>query len=91
MRAASAAEFALISDLVRRTARAAPERVALIDGERRLSYREFDALIDRVAAALQRDGVAPRETIAICAASSIAAKRLPGSALPLPARSSAVP
>jgi len=71
MRAESAAEFALICELVRRTARAAPERVALIDGERRLSYREFDRLIDRVAAALQRDGVAPRETIAICAVSSI--------------------
>jgi long-chain acyl-CoA synthetase len=64
-------EFALISDIVRQTALEAPERIALIDGERSLTYREFDADIDRVAAALQRDGVKPRETIAICAAASI--------------------
>ena len=64
-------EFALLDPLLRRTAAEAPERVALIDGERRLAYREFDALIDRVAAALQRDGFQPRETIAVCAAASL--------------------
>src|SRR5271154_1540122 len=64
-------EFALISDIVRLTAVEAPERIALIEGGRSLPYREFDADIDRVAAALQRDGVKPRETIAICAAASI--------------------
>ena len=67
----SAAEFALISDLVKRTALEAPARVALIEGERRLSYRELDDSIDRVAAALQREGVGARETIAICAVSSL--------------------
>jgi len=65
------AEFGLIADLVRQTARQAPDRIAVIDGERRLSYRAFDDLVDRVAASLQRDGVGPRETIAICAASSL--------------------
>ncbi|HYA75000.1 MAG TPA: AMP-binding protein, partial [Roseiarcus sp.] len=65
------AEFVLISDLVRRTALEAPQRVALIDDERSLSYRELDDWIDRVAAALQRDGVCARETIAICAVSSL--------------------
>jgi acyl-CoA synthetase (AMP-forming)/AMP-acid ligase II len=64
-------EFALLERLVRETATEAPERVALIDGERRLAYREFDAWIDRVAAALQRDGIRPRETIAICASASL--------------------
>jgi long-chain acyl-CoA synthetase len=71
MRRENAAEFVLISDLVRRTALEAPQRVALIDDERSLSYREFDDWIDRVAAALQRDGVCARETIAICAVSSL--------------------
>jgi long-chain acyl-CoA synthetase len=65
------AEFGLISDLVRQTAHEAPQRVALTDGERSLSYREFDETVDRVAASLQRDGVKPRETIAICATSSL--------------------
>ena len=64
-------EFALIEQLVRQAAAEAPGRIALIDGERRLAYRQFDALIDRVAAALQREGFRPRETIAICAAASL--------------------
>jgi long-chain acyl-CoA synthetase len=64
-------DFALIPDLVRQRAAEAPGRIALIDGERSLTYREFDADIDRVAAALQRDRVRPRETIAICALASI--------------------
>lgn len=64
-------EFALISDLLRRTASEAPLRIALIEGERSLCYREFDEAVDRVAAALQRDGVRARDTIAICAMSSI--------------------
>ncbi len=63
-------EFERIADRVRATAAEAPDRIAVIDGERRMTYREFDAAIDRVAAALQRDGVHPRETVAICAASS---------------------
>jgi acyl-CoA synthetase (AMP-forming)/AMP-acid ligase II len=36
-----------------------------------LDYRALDGLMDRIAAALQRDGVRPRETIAICAGTSI--------------------
>ncbi len=71
MRPENAAEFVLISDLVRRTALEAPQRVALFDDERSLSYRGLDDWIDRVAAALQRDGVRARETIAICAVSSL--------------------
>ena len=52
--------FELLADRIHATAADAPERVAVIDGERRVTYFEFDALIDRVAAALQRDGVAPQ-------------------------------
>ncbi len=63
-------DFERIADRIHATAVDAPERVAVIDGERRLTYFEFDAAIDRVAAALQRGGVAPGATIAICAASS---------------------
>jgi long-chain acyl-CoA synthetase len=50
----------------------APERIALQDEASRLTYGELDARMDRVAAALQRDGVGAGETIAICALSSVA-------------------
>ncbi|RJF68261.1 class I adenylate-forming enzyme family protein [Rhodopseudomonas palustris] len=64
-------DFITLDALVRTTARSAPDRLAVIDGERQLRYAEFDALIDRVAAALQRDGVKPTGAISICALSSI--------------------
>ena len=35
-----------------------------------MNYAELDRLIDRVAAGLQRDGVKPRDSVAICALSS---------------------
>ncbi len=64
-------EFGLIADLIHQHALHQPEHPALIEGERRCSYAELDALMNRVACALQRDGVRPGEAIAICAASSI--------------------
>src|SRR6202012_3457429 len=53
------------------TARAAPTRRAVSDGAKTLSWAELDALVDRVAASLQRDGAPPRSAIAICAATSV--------------------
>ncbi len=67
----AAPEFRAIADLLRAHASARPERLALREGERALNYVELDALMDRVAAALQRDGARPGGTIAICAAASI--------------------
>jgi acyl-CoA synthetase (AMP-forming)/AMP-acid ligase II len=64
-------DFGTIPDLVRYHAQAAPERIVLIDDARQVTYREFDALCDRVAATLQRDGRAPQSAIAVCALSSI--------------------
>ncbi|MGO3931759.1 acyl--CoA ligase, partial [Rhodopseudomonas pseudopalustris] len=64
-------DFITLDALVRNTAQARPDRIAVIDGERKLRYAEFDALIDRIAAALQRDGVKPTDAISICALSSI--------------------
>lgn len=49
----------------------APEKIALIQDERKLTYRDLDKAMDRVAAALQREGVKPRESVAICAGTSI--------------------
>ena len=64
-------EFGLIADLIRDHAQRDPGHPALVDAQRSLSYGELDALMDRVAASLQRDGVKPREVIAICAAASV--------------------
>ena len=63
-------EFGLIADLIRKHAQRDPGHPALIDAQRTLSYGELDALMDRVAAALQRGGVQPRGAIAICASTS---------------------
>ena len=50
--------FRAVADLIREHARRDPAHPALIDDRQQLSYGELDALMDRVAAALQRDGVA---------------------------------
>jgi len=47
-----------------------PEAIAVVNDNRSLNYRDFNALVDQVAASLQRDGVLPGQTIAICAATS---------------------
>ena len=63
--------FVPVPDMIRAAARRRPEHIALIQGERRLNYAELDALVDRIAAQLQRDGLKPRESIAICATTTI--------------------
>jgi acyl-CoA synthetase (AMP-forming)/AMP-acid ligase II len=63
--------FGTLSDLIRGHAGRQPDRPALMQEERVLTYGELDALMDRVAGALQRDGIEARESIAICAGTSI--------------------
>ncbi len=65
-------EFATLPALVRVHAIERPAHIALIDGDERVSYREFDALIDRAAAGLQRDGLPAEGRVAIAGATSIA-------------------
>jgi len=60
--------FRSIGDLVREHARARPERPALVQGVDVLTWGALDALMDRVAASLQRDGVQPGGTILPCGA-----------------------
>ena len=67
----AAPEHRALPDLVREHARRAPEAIALVHDERRLTYGEFDRLCERIGAALQRDGLAPRDVIAACARTSI--------------------
>jgi len=64
-------EWAQPSDAVRRHAQTQPDRVALIAAEQQISYRRLDQTIDRAAAALQRDGIAPHDVVALCGANAI--------------------
>jgi long-chain acyl-CoA synthetase len=63
-------QFQTIPELVRGHARARPQSLALVQGDDTLTYGQLDALMDRVAASLQRDGLARGDAIAICANSS---------------------
>jgi long-chain acyl-CoA synthetase len=62
--------FRPLAELIREHARAAPGQPAVIDATASLDYAALDVLMDRIAAALQRDGVAPSQAIAICALNS---------------------
>ncbi len=59
-----------IDGLVRRHALERPAQLALVQGDVQMSYAALDALTDRIAASLQRDGLKPGAAIAICAHSS---------------------
>ena len=66
------ADFRDLPALIAQHAAQRPAAAAVIVDDQRLSYAGLDALIDRVAAALQRDGLQPQQCIAICGASSMA-------------------
>jgi len=63
--------FTSMSDLVRGHAASQPAQPALVHGQRAMSYAELDATMNRIGAALQRDGGGPGDVIAICATSSV--------------------
>jgi long-chain acyl-CoA synthetase len=63
--------FGTLPELIHANAVERPDQIALIQDERRLSYGQLDALADRVAASLQRDGVKPQGAVAVCANTSI--------------------
>ncbi|SER06640.1 non-ribosomal peptide synthetase [Actinokineospora terrae] len=44
---------------------AAPDSIAVVDGDRRLTYRELDDLTASLAAKLQAEGVGPEKTVGI--------------------------
>lgn len=60
-----------IPALIRLHARQRPAHPAVIAGDDRLDYAGLDAMLDRVAAALSRDGVGPGGAVAIAASASI--------------------
>src|SRR5207237_6548486 len=62
---AASPPFRAIADLVREHAKARPKQLAAIHGARRVTWEQLDAMADRVAASLQRDGLKPKDRIAI--------------------------
>ncbi|HMO44453.1 MAG TPA: class I adenylate-forming enzyme family protein [Rubrivivax sp.] len=62
--------FHAIPELIHEHALARPGHVALAQDGERIDYAALDALMDRAAAALQRDGLRPGDAIAVCAHSS---------------------
>ena len=67
-----ASDFATLPDLIAVHARERGERIALADDVGTLDYAALDRAMDRVAAALQRDGMRPGQAVAIVAQASIA-------------------
>jgi long-chain acyl-CoA synthetase len=63
--------FATITDCIRGHAETAPGHPALVDARRHIDYAALDELMDRCAAALQRDGLAAGDAVAVCASASI--------------------
>ncbi|MGP1353598.1 MAG: AMP-binding protein [Parasphingopyxis sp.] len=59
-------EFASYADVICAHATERPDDVAVVAGDRRLSFAEFDSYGDRIAAGLQRDGVPAGEAVSIC-------------------------
>ncbi len=67
----TAAPFRDLPSLIAQHAQQRPDATALVVGDRRLNYAQLDALVDRVAASLQRDGLTSGERVAVCGSSSV--------------------
>lgn len=65
--------FGWVPALIADHARERPSRRALVQGNEALDYATLDALMDRIAAALQRDGLAAGAPVAIVSATTLAA------------------
>ena len=65
-------DFATLPDIIRDHAEERGGKTAVADAADSYTYAELDAMMDRVAAALQRDGVDQGQSVAIISTSSIA-------------------
>ncbi len=66
-----ASDFATLPDLIAAHARERGEHIALADAVQVMTYAALDRAMNRVAAALQRDGVPPGSALAIVAQASV--------------------
>jgi len=62
--------FGLVPHVIHAHAVERPTHLALIQDDRRITFAELDAAVDRFAATLQRDGLKCGDVIAICANTS---------------------
>lgn len=60
-----------LGDALTRTARRLPDKEAVIDGPRRVTYAQFDAAVNALARALQRRGYARGDALAIMSGNSL--------------------
>jgi len=63
--------FGTYAELIRAQARSRPGHPALIEDQRSVSFATLDAMMDRVAATLQREGIQATEAVTICAGASL--------------------
>ena len=66
-----ASDFAALPELIRAHADERPDHPALVEGDDILTYSGLASLMNRIAAALHRDGVGNGDVVAICARTSI--------------------
>lgn len=66
-----AAAFQTVADMVREHARQRPQAGVLSDDASSMNWAQLDALMDRIAASLQRDGLQAGDAVAVCAAPSV--------------------
>lgn len=59
-----------VGDSLTRTAARHPDRIAVVDGDRRLTYRDLDSWVNRTAHALLRRGYARGDRLALAAGNS---------------------
>ncbi|WP_374573360.1 class I adenylate-forming enzyme family protein [Phenylobacterium sp.] len=64
-------DFATLPEVIAEQAGERPDQLALVDAKRQLTFGQLDALMDRIAAALQRDGVKNGDVAAACATTSV--------------------
>jgi acyl-CoA synthetase (AMP-forming)/AMP-acid ligase II len=60
-----------LGDALTRTARRLPDKEAVIDGPRRVTYAQFDAAVNRLARGLQHRGYARGDALAILSGNSL--------------------
>ncbi len=65
------ADFGTVSALIRAHAAEGPDKTALMQDDARIDYAALDAMMDRIASALQRDGIGKGDAIAVAAATSL--------------------
>ncbi len=66
-----ASDFATLPDVLREQAKERGDKIALAHAHGTYTYAQLDSMMDRIAAALQRDGVEQRRSVAIISSASI--------------------